>query len=238
MNVKDIDKELKSLQKRLERYGKYEGVYLNKKYYQLISEAENIKYRIKTKDEDLTPQRVTGLIRRIKGIQKSKVTEFFNIYDPETDTTYDISEAPYTSFVIEEAPQIFTEPPIETIERIKSKRGKKPTEEFIPEPIPEQEEIWVKDAVLDRVWDILASYDIGIWKWCMDKIDEYIDEFGTESVAKTFEEKAYNYGASGDMTYDEARALYYEMDIWDYEMNLEDNKLVTSYMDFYEAEEI
>ncbi len=237
MKVKDIDKELKSLQKRLERYGKYEGMYLNQKYYNLIDEAENIKQRIRDKDEDLTPQRVQGLIRRIKGIQKRKVTEYFSIYDPETDETYSIIEAPIATFKIEKIPQIIKEKATEIIEKVKSRYRKTPTEYYVPQPEPPESERTYSTEVLDNVLRRLYRYQWGLWTEIASMIHESIALYGEEAIAKLFEENAQEYNTTGEMKYDEARGLYDEMPLWEF-TDIDTNKRITSELDYYEAEEI
>lgn len=231
MKTTQLDKEVKALQKRLEKYGKYEGMFLNTKYTNLMSEIENVRNRIKENDTDLTPQRVSGLIKRIKNIQKSEVPKYFSIYIPETDTIYSLENAPELNLKIGETPSI--DKPIETVEKLKEKYAPTNADKFEPETT--QSEVYFSDEVLQRILKSLYKYHWGLMAELKSQIHSLINDLGYETVAKAFEENAKEYGVSGDMGYNESKALFEEMGMWDF-MDLDTNKSVTESMDYYETE--
>lgn len=236
--LKELDKQVKAMQKRLENYGKYEGMILNKNYHDLMKEIETIKYNIDN-DVDVKPQTITGLIKRVKNVKKTKVIDMFDIYVPQLDNPKSVREALNIKFSfdwkIEELPRIFKEKATHTIERLRRIYKPKPTEQFEPEPEPEStEEVKFSDAVLKRILDNLYKYDWGLFVELRSQIHKLIDDLGYETVAKVFEKNAQDYATSGDMKYDETKGLYEDMGMWDF-MDIDTNKDVTSRLDYYEV---
>lgn len=229
--LKELDKQVKAMQKRLEDYGKYEGMILNKNYHDLMRDIETIKYNIDN-DVDVKPQTITGLIKRVKNVKKTKVIDMFDIYIPDLDSPKSVREALNIKFSfdwkIEELPKIFIEKAQETIEKIRNKYKRKPTKEFEPEPEPPEEEVYYANEVLEWVYAECELHSRTVWIDLMIEIDMKIEKYGLVKVAQMFEDRAKELDRSGELDYDTAKHLLKTLDTWGWDnLSLESNKNLT-----------
>ena len=228
--LKELDKQVKAMQKRLEDYGKYEGMILNENYWSLMHDIDTIKYNVNN-GVDVKPQTITGLIKRVKNVKKTKVIDMFDIYVPQLDNPKSVREALNIKFSfdwkIEELPRIFKEKAQETIERIRNKYKRKPTKEFEPEPEPPDEEVTFSDAVMDRIIDECLYEGRHIWAELANLINDCIEDIGYDETAKWFEEYAHEYGTSGELPYEDAKQIYSLLFVWSLNPDIETNKMFT-----------
>lgn len=228
MKVKDLDKEVKALQSRLKRAGRFEGMYLNKNYEELMNEVSNIRERIKSKDENLSSQKVSGLIRKLKSIDRSKLMDYIDMYIPELDETFKPVKAPVTRFKIEEVGKRLIEKGKEVIERLKQKYAPPKTEEFIPEPEPPEEEILFSDAVMNHIYMLCSQIGTNVWAALMELITDCINSIGYDETAEWFEENQSEFGEADKLTSQDAKAIYNELYHWALEQrDLAFNKQLT-----------
>ena len=229
--IKELDKQVKAMQKRLEDYGKYEGMILNKNYHDLMKDIDTIKYNIDN-GVDVKPQTITGLIKRVKNVKKTKVIDMFDIYVPQLDNPKSVRKALNINFnfdwKIEELPKIFIEKAQETLERIRNKYRRKSTKDFEPESEPPEQEVYYTDEVLEWVYAECKNHGRTVWIELIIKIEKKIQQYGRDKVAQMFEDRAKDLDRSGELDYDTAKHLVHTLDTWGWDnLSLESNKNLT-----------
>lgn len=235
MDTSRIDREVKALQKRLNKYGKYKGMFLNQKYDELMNYVENIRGRIIENDTDLSPQKVSGLVRRLQGIVRSEVPKYFDVYNAEEDVIESVAE---TTIEFKESgiKNIVNINAVNIILSLRKEVEPPKSEEYNPVDVPQEEVRYQSTEVLDNVLRRLYKYHWGLFVELRNDILESINRLGQDTVAQIFEQNAQQYNTTGDMKYDEAKGLYEDIGMWGL-MDLEDNKYYTSELDYYESEE-
>lgn len=229
--IKELDKQVKLMQKRLEDYGKYEGMILNKNYHKLMKDIDTIKYNVDN-GVDVKPQTITGLIKRVKNVKKTKVIDMFDIYVPQLDNPKSVREALNIKFnfdwKIEELPKIFIEKAQETLERIRNKYRRKSTKDFEPESEPPEQEVYYTDEVLEWVYAECKNHGRTVWIKLIIQIEKKIRQYGRDKVAQMFEDRAKDLDRSGELDYDTAKHLVHTLDTWGWDnLSLESNKNLT-----------
>lgn len=233
--VRELENEMKKLDKRFDKLSHFRGVYLTDKYVNLKQDVENTVSRV-LDDGEIITNKVTGLTRKLKGINTGniyKLFEYTKIYSPELDKSFTLKQLQNKTleWVPLERGQGNVRNQSEAINN--AKREYLLERPSLP-PIESTSEVYYSDAILERVWDECnkkgrTERENSPWEEITRLIQVKIDELGYENVARTFEENANQISISGDMNYETAVDLYDAMQDWDWlDLDLDTNKELTN----------